>query len=104
MAVLISQVDEALFLDWLRSEGYSEETVKLRRSGLRHFARWYLLSSGRVASPQEITHAEIQAYEEYLWGGRRASPLRRYLAGGTIWSYIASVRAFMAWHGKRRDS
>ncbi len=97
MGDFVQETDEAEFISWMLKQGTSKETISSRRSGLRHFARWYYLTKGKVLAPAEITDDDLNAYEQHLWGSGQPIHKRKLLAGGTISSYLGSVKAFLKW-------
>ena len=97
VADFVRERDEAEFISWMLKQGTGKETISSRRSGLRHFARWYYLTKGKVLAPADITDDDLNAYEQHLWGSRRPIHKRKLLAGGTISSYLSSVKAFLKW-------
>ncbi|MCH8878216.1 MAG: hypothetical protein IIA89_15615, partial [Chloroflexi bacterium] len=59
MGNIIREEDEAEFTNWLRRQGLSEGTIRLRRTGLRHFVRWYYIARGKVLSAADLTEKDL---------------------------------------------
>ncbi|MCH8877547.1 MAG: phage integrase N-terminal SAM-like domain-containing protein [Chloroflexi bacterium] len=97
MGKFVRENDEVEFISWMLKRGVSKGTIGSRRSGLRHFARWYYHSRGRVLTTGDLTNKDLDAYEMHLWGTRKPIRERHLLAGGTINSYLSAAKAFLEW-------
>ncbi len=97
MGEFIHENDEVEFINWMLMRGISKGTIGSRRSGLRHFARWYYNSRGKVLSTGDLTNKDLDAYEMHLWGTQKPIRERYLLAGGTINSYLSAAKAFLEW-------
>jgi hypothetical protein len=48
----------------------SQTTIYNHMTGLRNFAGWYLLTSGKKMTLAEVTHEDVEDYKDHLWGAR----------------------------------
>ena len=97
LANRLDAVSEDRFVSWLRERELSEATIKSYRYGFHRFARWYLLSRGKVLDPSELTQSDIDDYREALWGLNLPPEKKRRLAGGSVWVFLSGARSFLAW-------
>jgi hypothetical protein len=97
MGEFMHENDEVEFISWMLECGISKGTIGLRRSGLRHFARWYYISRGKVLTTGDLANKDLDAYEMHLRGTRKPIRGRHLLAGGTINSYLSAARTFLEW-------
>ena len=89
------------FVDWLRDRGLSDATGKTYRYGLRRFARWYLLSRGKVLEPGDPTQSDIDDYGKSLWGLKSPPERKNRLAGGSVSVFLSSAKTFLTWASTR---
>ncbi|CAE6789149.1 site-specific tyrosine recombinase XerC [Paraburkholderia domus] len=85
------------FLEWMRVQNYSEETVTLWEKYLRYFIQW--CDERSVTQPAEVTRALLERYQRhmYLYRKRDGGPLTARSQG----MRIVPVRAWFSWMVKR---
>ncbi len=85
-------------LDALEVRQVSKLSLKARKSNLAHFNAWCV--SHGIERPQDVSHAQVEAFQRYLFGYRRkdGQPLA---ASGQL-NILAAVGAFFSWLVKHR--
>lgn len=85
------------FLEWMRVQNYSEETVILWEKYLRYFIQW--CDERGVTRPVEVTRALLERYQRhlYLYRKRDGAPLTARTQG----MRIVPVRAWFSWMVRR---
>ena len=73
------------YLNYLKSKGYSEETLKTRHQSLRKFSRFI---NSRNFTFQDIIEADIQQFSENI---------EKSLKQWTVVTHLAGLRAFYSW-------
>ena len=88
MAALI-----AAFLEWLRTHGYSEHTIRNRELYLGYFTIW--CEDRGITRPAEVTKPVLERYQRYLYHYRKkdGDPL----SFRSQHSRLVPIRAFFKW-------
>jgi len=85
------------FLEWMRVQNYSEETVILWEKYLRYFIQW--CDERSVRQPAEVTRALLERYQRfmYLYRKKDGGPLSPRSQG----MRIVPIKAWFSWMVKR---
>jgi integrase/recombinase XerD len=82
--------------DWMRVTGYSEDTVRARRTALRRFIAW--CEERALRDPKDITKPILERYQRHLFYYRKADG--RPITLGSQFGCLAPLRTFFKWLAK----
>lgn len=84
------------FMEWSAMTGYTEQTVKIRKTAVGYFIRW--CDDRGLNTPQEITKPILERYRRYLYYYRK--PNGEPLSLSTQSTRLAPLKAFFKWLAK----
>jgi integrase/recombinase XerD len=79
--------------DWMRVTGYSEDTVRARRTALRRFIVW--CEERALRDPKDITKPILERYQRHLFYYRKVDG--RPMTLGTQFGCLAPLKTFFKW-------
>jgi len=82
--------------DWMQVTGYSEDTVRARRTALRRFIAW--CEERALRDPKDITKPILERYQRHLFYYRKADG--RPMTLGTQFGCLAPLKTFFKWLAK----
>jgi len=82
--------------DWMRVTGYSEDTVRARKTALWRFIAW--CEERALRDPKDITKAILERYQRHLFYYRKANG--RPMTLGTQFGCLAPLKTFFKWLAK----
>jgi integrase/recombinase XerD len=82
--------------DWMRVTGYSEDTVRARRTALRRFIAW--CEERALRDPKDITKPILERYQRHLFYYRKADG--RPMTLGTQFGCLAPLKTIFKWLAK----
>ena len=82
--------------DWMLVTGYSEDTVRARRTALRRFIAW--CEERALRDPKDITKPILERYQRHLFYYRKADG--RPITLGSQFGCLAPLRTFFKWLAK----
>ena len=87
------------YLEALRVDGYSENTVDAREESLRRFIRW--ADEREVKTPQQIDIHLIEQYKKYLFYYRKKN--QKPISAGSQRNLLGAVKGFLRYLAKRQE-
>ena len=85
------------YLEWMRIRGYSEETVKGKRTTLRFFFDW--CEERGVTYPSEVTRKVLERYQSYLYHYRKKED-GKPLCFHTQHNRLINIKTYFSWLSK----
>jgi len=82
--------------DWMLVSGYSEDTVRARRTSLRRFIVW--CEERALRDPKDITKPILERYQRHLFYYRK--PDGKPITLGSQFGCLAPLRTFFKWLAK----
>ena len=82
--------------DWMRVTGYSEDTVRARKTALRRFIVW--CEERALRDPKDITKPILERYQRHLFYYRKVDG--RPMTLGTQFGCLAPLKTFFKWLAK----
>jgi integrase/recombinase XerD len=82
--------------DWMRVNGYSEDTIRARRVAIRRFITW--CEERALRSPGEITKPILERYQRHLYYHRKSDG--RPMTLGSQLGCLAPLKTFFKWLAK----
>jgi integrase/recombinase XerD len=82
--------------DWMRVTGYSEDTVRARKTALRRFIVW--CEERALRDPKDITKPILERYQRHLFYYRKVNGQPMTL--GTQFGCLAPLKTFFKWLAK----
>jgi integrase/recombinase XerD len=82
--------------EWMLVSGYSEDTVRARRTALRRFIVW--CEERALRDPTDITKPILERYQRHLFYYRKADG--RPMTLGTQFGCLAPLKTFFKWLAK----
>jgi integrase/recombinase XerD len=82
--------------DWMRVSGYSEDTVRARRTALRRFIAW--CEERALRDPKDITKPILERYQRHLFYYRKANG--QPITLGSQFGCLAPLKTFFKWLAK----
>jgi integrase/recombinase XerD len=82
--------------DWMRINGYSEDTVRARRVAIRRFISW--CEERALREPREIVKPILERYQRHLYYHRKADG--RPMTLGSQLGCLAPLKTFFKWLAK----
>lgn len=82
--------------DWMRVNGYSEDTIRARRVVIRRFITW--CEERALRSPGEITKPILERYQRHLYYHRKSDG--RPMTLGSQLGCLAPLKTFFKWLAK----
>lgn len=82
--------------DWMRVTGYSEDTVRARKTALRRFIIW--CEERALREPKDITKPILERYQRHLFYYRKVDG--RPMTLGTQFGCLAPLKTFFKWLAK----
>jgi integrase/recombinase XerD len=82
--------------DWMRVTGYSEDTVRARKTALRRFIVW--CEERALREPKDITKPILERYQRHLFYYRKVDG--RPMTLGTQFGCLAPLKTFFKWLAK----
>ena len=77
------------FLDYLRAQDRSENTIRFYGQDLAAFDRWFQQTNGGPMTPERVTALDVREYKSFLQNARRQKP-------ATVNRKLASLKTFLA--------
>ncbi len=88
-------MDEALYLtpwlEYLRDENKSENTVRAYRMRIEQFAVWFQETNGEEIAPDRVTPTDLREYKSFLLNTKKRSP-------STINLTLIAISKWLAFH------
>ncbi len=82
------------FLKELKSEEFSETTIKNRERHLDQFEKWLVINGLQSSSPNEITEKDIEKYKIFIQN-KKSSRTKKKISEQTQKNYLRAVRFFL---------
>lgn len=82
--------------DWMRVNGYSEDTIRARRVAIRRFITW--CEERALREPREIIKPILERYQRHLYYHRKADG--RPMTLGSQLGCLAPLKTFFKWLAK----
>lgn len=79
--------------EWMQVTGYSQDTVRARRTALRRFIVW--CEERALRDPKDITKPILERYQRHLFYYRKANG--RPMTLGTQFGCLAPLKTFFKW-------
>ena len=76
------------FLEYLKANEKSENTIKNYQSDLNSFAKWFLKTNNEKLILDKITPTDLRLYKKQLIKNKKPKTINRH---------IASIKAFISW-------
>lgn len=83
-------------LEWMAISGYSEDTIRARRTALRRFVAW--CEERALRDPKDITKPILERYQRHLFYYRKANG--RPMTLGSQFGCLAPLKTFFKWLAK----
>jgi integrase/recombinase XerD len=80
-------------LEWMGVSGYSEDTIRARRTALKRFIAW--CEERSLRDPKDITKPILERYQRHLFYYRKANG--RPMTLGTQFGCLAPLKTFFKW-------
>jgi integrase/recombinase XerD len=82
--------------EWMAVSGYSEDTIRARRTALRRFIAW--CEERALRDPKDITKPILERYQRHLFYYRKVDG--RPMTLGTQFGCLAPLKTFFKWLAK----
>jgi integrase/recombinase XerD len=79
--------------DWMRVSGYSEDTVRARRTSIRRFIVW--CEERALRDPKDVTKPILERYQRHLFYYRK--PNGQPITLGSQFGCLAPLKTFFKW-------
>ncbi|MFC1750743.1 site-specific tyrosine recombinase XerC [Pseudomonadota bacterium] len=89
-------VYQKAFMDWSSMMGYTQATVKIRKTAIGNFIRW--CDDRNLDKPQDVTKQILERYRRHLYYYRK--PNGEPLSLSTQSTRLAPLKAFFKWLSK----